>query len=479
MTFKNWVVLLVYCLQVFAFIGVNSQNLVNTAMHEHTTFKNYVYAIPKPQKFNYTIDSLGGIDNVLANKQLLDFVLTKKLVSEYQSNWRVLEDDESKMKGLKEIADWGDSHWKNYSQADFDNLLKGKFKFVITSITPLEKPNMQSGFQLRQNHKQNRINTSRLLEYSKAYIPHWEEFVAEYYYTLLASTIPYSDGTQVKIIDTRKDFDEVERDPSKIGMLFSAEGINLLHGAYYYMNRYYLITPKLRYRCATDDEWKEILREKFKSKAERNDPENIEKMNALINRKILNDILHYTDSLKNLTHRIHFVTGAHFSYNDMFGHDKVLDKEQKRNLVQALSASGYVRNKLFAKDAAGIWPYVFQVSDKQAINNQGPVDQSKLFEKQVDGINIGKSALDALHDIENIQSENWDPIYFDLKHADELTFLEYLAYRQHIKDTYQKTLPLFVSHVAVNGENLKVSLFTSQSPLYDRYKELTKNDPVL
>jgi hypothetical protein len=475
--YKQAVFVFVFALFLAAQSESRAQALVNSGMHEHITFKNFIYAIPRPAEFNAKIKAMGGIDKILNDSSLLAQAL-QLLEEGHRTNWEIHDNRKSEKKKRRAYPEWNDSHWKNYSQTNYTHLKSGGFKYIVTSYTPPEKPNMQSGFQLLLNRVQSKMPWRRLKEIQNPAIPHYEEFLAEYYYTLLTAAQKHDGKYPFRVIDNLKEFNEVKL-VNQSAILASIEGAHVLHGSYYYKNKHYKTLPLYRYTRATDEEWGRVLNKDPRtiSKSEKSDRANIDKMNLYINGKIQADLLAYVDSMRALTPRLHFITGAHFAYNDMFGNDKALDKENRRWLAQTGASIGFMHRMMFYKPSAGITPVVFQLDNGAAINNQrGAGDSARAVRIQVEEINMGQAVLDALFDVKNIQNSQWKPIYFDLKHSDELTFLEFCAYREKFQKEYGKRIPLFVSHVAANGENFKVSLFTSQSPLYDRYKELTKND---
>ena len=183
---------------------------------------------------------------------------------------------------------------------------------------------------------------------------------------------------------------------------------------------------------------------------------------------VYNELLKSVNSLRNLPHRLFFITLGHFAQNHVVGFAKTLDRDPESVVHRALAVltemPGINRN-ILRKDYEGF--------------NTGcdPADTSCYPDS------IGFKVVEAFLNPDSSKFKK--PTYIDVKHMDVVARIQYYALRRELEKRYKVPIPIIASHFAVSGENQILAVATGRlkrkksnkliwrkSQFFDRYAEI-------
>lgn len=377
--------------------------------HIHTTMKNYYRDIKHP-------DSM---------------LLLSRPEAISTNNWN--GHSTNKKKKLYKF-----SGFNGEPQASFDVLQNSNASILCTCITPIEEKATSKrtvpllGFipvRFRWINKTfvTKLNKKRLkvIEDSSSY--GYNEFLAEYKFLSNQSTSHPEFAKKVILAKNADDLKNI-RANNDIGMVLTIEGAHVLFG---------------------------------KSRAT---PEETEK--SLIDSVTLTDMLQKVDTIKNLEHRVFFIAPGHLFWNGITGYAKGLDTDALNGFGRKILnfSAGVNLNlfrKIFTKYGDGIIDTIYNYSDK---TSSPCVCKSTYHAHNNDaGKKIIKSFL-AENGLHNKR------VFIDLRHMDVQGREDYW---QLLQEEYPKdSIPIIISHAAVNGKSLPQAKFYGSCPHADRYTEI-------
>ncbi|MEJ8756787.1 hypothetical protein WG947_07275 [Pontibacter sp. H259] len=324
---------------------------------------------------------------------------------------------------------------KNYNQSDFTELKNANGSILVNSIYPYEKSFTKNAILRTQVSRISGIDKKRLKNIASNKNSPFKEFLAEYYFTINQTL--KKGATEFSFPKNKADLLSNIND-GKISILFSIEGGHSLHGLY---------TSQKNYVRKMD-------------------------CNSMCQDEIINSI----KELKNLPHRIFFITPAHFSWNKIVGNAKSLDRDEERAKLLKASKWLLVREILFLKYGEGIHGIVGKGGfRKDKVSYSGGNDvttQTNIPKRSQKELTIGNLVFEELLKPDD-NSLNPDPILIDIKHMDIKARLDYYKIREKIlAENPNRKIPIIASHMAVSGESLAVAKATGLNPLYDRYEEI-------
>ncbi len=382
--------------------------------HIHTSFKNYYRYVESPDSTIFYAK-----DPAFLNKKY------------GQTNWiPFTKNEKDKRNGVE-------SNMANYDQADYANLKGLAGSVLCMSITPPEKVMLASSSDRWMNkHLVTHMSIRRQEVLAAENNSSFNEFLGEYYYVINQDSV--KDGTKILLARNNADLRRIIAG-NGIGLVMTMEGGHVLFG------------NKILSKMAS-----------LKSK-DCDTPCRVEIMGNI-------------DRIRDLPHRVFFITLAHFGWNKMMGNAKSLDKPGlRRGLLTAASFSDQFKNTTLAKYGDGI---MGNVRSLQLIDTTYEINGKKLHirlpysrdEYRTDiGYQVVNRLLDADHNFEH-------PIYIDAKHMGIKTRFQYYEFIDSInrqkRQRGEKTIPIIASHIGLSGKSRSVAVATALHPLSDSYEEL-------
>jgi hypothetical protein len=166
------------------------------------------------------------------------------------------------------------------------------------------------------------------------------------------------------------------------------------------------------------------------------------------------EILENAVRLKNLPHRLFFITLGHFAQNHVVGFAKTLDRDPEsveHRAMQSLTKNPGMRKSLLRKTYAGFNPGCERTQDDCT---PSPV-----------GLDVVRAFLDPRNTIYH------KPTYIDVKHMDIQGRIEYYYRRRELEQELNIKIPIIASHFGVSGEPQALAAATGLQPNFDKYPE--------
>jgi len=359
------------------------------------------------------------------------------------------------------------SHLQNYDQASYAELMYTPGSVLCNSYSPYEKV-----FALKLSNRffsskfVTKMSTKRLKQYAHSGHTPLNDFLAEYYFNLLQDeeklidtrspeylyqrftrpniqNLKYvsqikmvRDGSELKKIVDYNDsvfkYGQYSKTPLKIvtPMVMSIEGAQVLYSTYSSTRDHLVRNPSEDRRIRWL--WRKTL---GSLKVDIEDP---------VDDSIHAELEKSVDSIRNLYHRLFFITLGHFARNQVVSFALTLDRDPENFLHRVLSFLSKTRYKdiLNNKDYSGF----------------NPVDSF--------GLNIAKRFLDPAG------SKFKKPTYIDVKHMDIKARIQYYYMRRKYQKEFNIPIPIIASHFAVSGEGQALAVATGVWPHWDSYKEI-------
>lgn len=341
------------------------------------------------------------------------------------------------------------SDLRNYDQASYAELKYTPGSILCNSFYPFEKQYALSYIKRLINGKLvSKMGMRRLRYYSKDAHAPLHDFLAEYYYSQLQDSVrrvhiafpaslyqkseqTYEQGkaqlyyNQIKLVRDSLDLraalahnaqlDSTDSDRIIISpMLMTIEGAQVLYGPFS-GRKGYIGKPHHDNRHGEA----EAIRE---------------------------ELLSNVSLLKNLPHRLFFITLGHFAQNHVVGFAKTIDRDPEsyqHRLPALLSKVPFIRNSIVNKGYNGF---------------------NDLHNKEL-GIDIVKAFLDPT------TTKYGKPTYIDVKHMDVKARIQYYYERRRLEKELGISIPIVASHFAVSGEKQAMAAATGLWPNFDRYQE--------
>lgn len=347
---------------------------------------------------------------------------------------------------------------KNYNQADFASLVNTPGSIFCTSLYPYEKQFALTKLNRKiSNKKVTGISTARLEVIGSDNSNPMQEFLAEYAFLQAQETIdPIGNIFSIELARDGADLSRILSKKNASAQVISIEGGQVLYGSY--------AGARARVKEVTCD--------------------------ANCQREIFDNIR----LLRNLPHKVLFITLAHFTDNRVSGFAKTLDRPGVRRWLKLLSKSSGFRAKFFTKFGEGIhgdFDYgrfdkcnckgllIDNVKHPYTVNvNKVPMPytfQSAGYKNTppADRQGMGREIIEALLKPDSAGSKR---ILIDVKHFDVQARFEFYALAKMLETKYNMKVPLIASHVAMSGEKLPVAMATGLNPMFDKYQEI--EDPL-
>ncbi|MCW3464806.1 hypothetical protein [Chitinophaga nivalis] len=382
--------------------------------HIHTSFKNYYRFVKDPDS---TILHAGNAAYLHKKYGHTDWIAhTKK---------------------PKDKKHGKESNMSNYDQCNYANLQGLRGSVLCMSITPPEKIMLSSpGSRWMNLHFVTHMSMKRQEVLAAENNSSFKEFMGEYYYAIHQDSV--HNGTKILIAKNNADLRRIVAEGG-IGLVITAEGGHVLFG-------------------------NEVL--------SRIDSIKDKDCGAPCRAEILGNI----EKMRQLPHRVFFITVAHFGWNKMFGNAKSLDKPGlRRGLLTAASLSDDFRKNVFAKYGEGIIGQVQGERYRDSLVTTGARSMKIRTPYTPDeyrtdiGYAVMCKLLDAEHDYQQ-------PIYIDVKHMDLRARFEYYAFIDSVNTLRRATgkplIPIIASHIGLSGKRRPVAMATGLYPLRDSYEEL-------
>ncbi len=187
-----------------------------------------------------------------------------------------------------------------------------------------------------------------------------------------------------------------------------------------------------------------------------------------LNDRSIQEIYDHVNTLKNLDHHVFFMTLSHMTWNPISPQSKSLDMKSPfvRWILGYESNTTKFRHIVFEKYNNKIVDTIFSYyrTAKSARENPCSCDDPVVHSTKGYGWNVVKMLLDSTH--------GQHRILIDMRHMDPQARFGYIDY---VKEQRAKgdTIPLIVSHAAVNGKNYAQSKLMGCCPFADRYPEVS------
>jgi len=341
------------------------------------------------------------------------------------------------VKNPKQKRNGKESNMANYDQSDYSNIKMLSGSILCMSITPPEKPMMASASSRRMNNLfATHMSMARQAVMADKNNSSFKEFMGEYHYACLQDTV--QGDSKIIFAKNNSDLRRIV-DEGGVALVMTAEGGHVLFG---------------------NDVLSDI--DSLKSKD----------CGPLCRAEIFKNI----ETLRNLEHRMFFLTVSHFAWNKMFGNAKSLDKPGlRRVLLTTASFTDNFKKNMFAKYAEGIVQNVHSLDYKDTLIHIAGITKKiktpySADEYQTDmGMSVLLKLLDAEHDYKQ-------PIYIDVKHMDIKARFEYYQFIDSLNDIrkseHKQLIPIIASHIGMNGKHRAAAMATALYPLNDSYEEL-------
>ncbi len=170
-------------------------------------------------------------------------------------------------------------------------------------------------------------------------------------------------------------------------------------------------------------------------------------------------LLKNADSLRNLRHRLFFITLGHFAQNHVVGFAKTLDRDPGswvHRAISTLTSIMFIKKSILKKDYHGL---NLACRDK----DEGCVPDS-----------IGFKIIEAF--LNPTKGRCGKPTYIDVKHMDIRGRLQYYAMRRVYAKQFNTRIPIIASHFAVSGEGQALAAATGLGKDADDYGEIINPD---
>jgi hypothetical protein len=293
------------------------------------------------------------------------------------------------------------------------------------------------------------MGLKRLKYYSTNEHTPMKDFLAEYYYSQLQDSMQYVNiALPEKLYNKRKDlpiFSEQHRFYNEIILVKdSTELSRILEHNETMANKNdsnkKIITPVIM-----TIEGGQVLYGPISGRGDHiGEPNKDGKDSALIRKELLDNVFR----LKNLPHRLFFITIAHFTQNHVVGYAKTLDRDPENfqhRFPSFISGSSKIRNNIIKKSYGGF-------------NN-------------VNKDSLGFKIVEAFLDPNKSKSKYGKATYIDVKHMDIKARIEYYYTRRKLEKKFGIPIPIVASHFAVSGERQAMAAATGLWPNFDRYQE--------
>ena len=417
--------------------------------HIHPTYKHYFR--PKTAR---------QMQKILANTRYdsqRDIIIfsNQEIIEEFKNeNWKANKNAKKNhlRKGIT-------SNLRNYDQSGYQELTFIPGSILCNSYSPYEK---QFALKLFKRIASwllvTKMGLRRLNTYGKQEHTPFNDFLAEYFFNFMQDEkklvkLKYQDSTdgnevlfynRITMVKNGEDLKEIleqnevifshlseYKDPPTIvtPLLMSIEGAQVLYGTFS-ARKENMMEPLLGAKACPISQEPLFL------------PPEIDSVRKKVNRELIENV----DSLKNLHHRLFFITLGHFAQNHISGFAKTLDRDPENFQHRALSTFTKlpsIRNDLLYKTYAG------------------------LNEVDSIGFKVVKEFINPY------KSRFRKPTYIDVKHMDIKARIQYYYMRRKYQQEFKlKTLPIIASHFGVSGESQAMAAATGLWPNFDRYDEV-------
>jgi hypothetical protein len=336
------------------------------------------------------------------------------------------------------------SHLRNYDQAGYPEIIHVPGSILCNSYSPYEKQLALSNIKRKISAGGvTRMGKERLDSIAEDAHNPYDDFLAEYYYNLMQEEEAlveaytplhtyHKQGSEysglvryynrIKMVRDKKELDSISL-INKIEFDKPVDGENPPH----------LITPMVM-----SIEGGQVLYGPYSALTK--NIKNVHKYDSLVH----NELLSNAHKLKNLPHRLFFITLGHFAQNHVVGYAKTLDRDPENIQHRGLAALSSI-----------------------------PILRNWIIEKTYDGFNevdsIGFKIAEYF--LNPATSKYGKPTYLDVKHMDVRARIQYYYKRRTWEKKYGVPIPIIASHFAVSGENQVLAAATGLYPHFDRYVE--------
>jgi hypothetical protein len=329
-------------------------------LHTHLTFKHFYNDVNQPQ----------DVLILLPNEQ--------KIKDKYGlSNWQPVGQNSKASRAGDE------SNFKNYYQTNFSELGKVQGSILCNAFYPWEKIRTLSWSNRLIDHWfVSKLSMKRLGTIADDKDSPFQEFLAEYHYA--ANQVETLNGVTIKFAR-----DSAELQANLKNHITSS--ILTIEGAQVLSDFYNANSERIETNVVDSESKKEIM-----------------------------DNVH---TLKNLDHRLFFITTSHFSWNRVSGYAKTLDKFGfRRTIISLLSNLKSFRSSAFLKSGEGIHGPVGLVNKDNEINC-GDHSIDVITREGGTPLTIGYQVIQEF--LNPNTSKFHKPTYIDVKHMDILARMEY------------------------------------------------------
>lgn len=331
----------------------------------------------------------------------------------------------------------------NYDQSNFNNLLLTPGSVLCTSLYPYEKQFAVKSIKRKISHYVvSGIPKPRLKEIGSKKSYPLKEFLAEYTFLSVQDVNdPGGSGIKIELAKDNADLRRILADKNAIAQVISIEGGQVLYGP--------LAGKKKNVRKAKMDQ-------------------NVE-----------DEILASVETLRQLPHKVFFLTPSHFTDNAISGFCKTIDRAgTTRKWLTRLSKSTWIRKSFFTKFGEGIHgeldfgTYKTETcKDIEIIGKKYKATPKMPYTTKSQTSSLGEKVFRSLLKADN-DVEGSRRILIDVKHMDIQARFEYYRLVDELNKTSAKPIPIIAGHVAVSGENLPIAMATGLNPLFDKYQEV-------
>jgi hypothetical protein len=443
---------------------VAKEHLRYTDFHIHPTYKHY-FRYPTAAEMKLIYQNSGY------NREKDSIVTDTGIRNQFKdTNW-------GKVLGIARHLRAGKvSDLKNYDQSGYPEIKFVPGSILCNSYSPYEKQFAFSCLNRWFSHKVvTKMGKKRLKEYSLPAHSPFRDFLAEYYYNCMQEEsrtihnyIPGSiyngevngNGTtvcytnQIQMVGCSDELKAIIKHNDSVYSQMS----NPVPGSKYCVDTPKIITPLLMsveggqvlYDSLTALE-QNIFRPGYLSEPEKK----YRKKDPAPADAIRNELLKNADSLRNLKHRLFFITLGHFAQNHVVGFAKTLDRDPENwihRAISTLTSIPAIKRSILKKDYDGF--------------NLGCSDKDKNCEPDSIGFRIMEKFL-------NPQDGRCNkPTYIDVKHMDILGRYQYYAVRRSYVQKFKVQIPIIASHFAVSGESQGLAAATGLGKNADGYSEI-------
>lgn len=398
-----------YCRQVLTdaeadqLIQAQTPGVRYVDFHIHATTKNYFTHINDPAllgKSPYDIASISGL------------------------NWT----------GIRTIGyDTNFNNFKSFGQADYDLVSRSGASILCQSFTAIEKrltaprlivPPLPITIRQINHWAVTGLSMKRLKTIYKKNNSSFDEFKGEYSFMVAQRETVAGNPSLIKPVKNKAEL-IANYKGGHTSLVISLEGGHILHGDYISVNKQY----------------------------------NAAIMDAAGQQEVLNNV----DSIKDLPHRVFFITLGHFCWNGIVGFAKSLDLDdtQKRAWLRRLSTSEKFRARLFRKYSSGVMGQTYI-----KVKKPDPAKRCTCQRDQAESTTLG---WDVINRLLAKSGRHQAPVYIDVKHMDIDARFEYYRY---LIENKRKDIPIIASHVAVSGKDSIWAKYTGLCPVFDQYEEV-------